>query len=129
MRVEMKIFENKDYKYISDFIESKSYILGNNKEFSKYYMNLSKLIEELDNSLEGEQKEKFNEIIKLFYKTEEYYFAFSYSLGIKYGEDLKKSKVFLCFWGRTQKTLMLLGPDSKNTKNSKTLMIRNGKNH
>ena len=53
-------------------------------------MNLSKLIEELDNSLEGEQKEKFNEIIKLFYKTEEYYFAFSYSLGIKYGEDLKK---------------------------------------
>ena len=46
MRVEMKIFENKDYKYISDFIESKSYILGNNKEFSKYYMNLSKLIEE-----------------------------------------------------------------------------------
>ena len=90
MRVEMKIFENKDYKYISDFIESKSYILGNNKEFSKYYMNLSMLIEELDNSLEGEQKEKFNEIIKLFYKTEEYYFAFSYSLGIKYGEDLKK---------------------------------------
>ena len=40
----MKIFENEDYKYISDFIESKSYILGKNKEFSKYYMNLSKLI-------------------------------------------------------------------------------------
>ena len=86
----MKIFENEDYKYISDFIESKSYILGKNKEFNKYYMNLSKLIEELDQSLEGEQKEKFNEIIKLFYKTEEYYFALSYSLGIKYGEDLRK---------------------------------------
>ena len=86
----MKIFENKDYKYISDFIESKSYILGKNKEFSKYYMNLSKLIEELDQALEGEQKEKFNEIIKLLYKTEEYYFALSYSLGIKYGEDLRK---------------------------------------
>ena len=54
--IKMKIFENEDYKYISDFIESKSYILGKNKEFNKYYMNLSKLIEELDQALEGEQK-------------------------------------------------------------------------
>lgn len=36
------------------------------------------------------QKEKFNEIISLFYNTEEYYFALAYSLGVKYAKDLKK---------------------------------------
>ena len=36
--------------------------------------------------LSGEQKEKFNNLIKSFYETEEYYFALSYSLGVKYGE-------------------------------------------
>ena len=30
----MKIFENEDYKYISDFIESKSYILGKIKNLT-----------------------------------------------------------------------------------------------
>ena len=40
--------------------------------------------------LSKQQKEQFDEIVQLFYKTEEYYFAFSYSLGVKYGEDLKR---------------------------------------
>ena len=35
-------------------------------------------------------KEKFNEIIQLFLETEEYYFALSYSLGVKYGKDLNE---------------------------------------
>ena len=36
------------------------------------------------------QKEKFNEILELFHKMEDYYYVFSYSLGVKYGEELKK---------------------------------------
>ena len=47
-------------------------------------------MEELEQTLSKQQQEQFDEIVQLFYKTEEYYFAFSYSLGVKYGEDLKR---------------------------------------
>ena len=40
--------------------------------------------------LKEEDKEKFNEILELFHKMEDYYYVFSYSLGVKYGEELKK---------------------------------------
>lgn len=85
----MEMFENNDYKFISDFVESKLSILRNNEEFNKKTKILSDSMEELEKTLSKEQKEKFDKIIKLFYDTEEYYFAFSYSLGVKYGEDLK----------------------------------------
>lgn len=86
----MQIFENENYKLISNLVEEKIPILKQNKEFNQKYQNLMKKIEELSFNLEGEEKEKFDEIIKLFYETEEYYFALSYSLGVKYGEDLAK---------------------------------------
>ena len=85
----MEMFENNDYKFISDFVESKLSILRNNEEFNKKTKILSDSMEELEKTLSKEQKEKFDKIIKLFYDTEEYYFAFSYSLGVKYGEDLR----------------------------------------
>ena len=86
----MGIFENENYKVISDFIESKSHILGENREFNRVYILLSKKIEELSKLLKEEDKEKFNEILELFLKMEDYYYVFSYSLGVKYGEELKK---------------------------------------
>lgn len=48
------------------------------------------MIENLENNLEKNQKENFQEIIKLFYETEEYYFILSFSLGLKYGDTLKR---------------------------------------
>lgn len=89
-RLYMEIFNNNDYKFISDFVEHKIPILKENENFKKDYLRLSDAIDELEPILSEPQKELFNEIIQLFYKTEEYYFAFSYSLGIKYGEELKK---------------------------------------
>ena len=86
----MGIFENENYKVISDFIESKSHILGENRELNRVYILLSKKIEELSKLLKEEDKEKFNEILELFHKMEDYYYVFSYSLGVKYGEELKK---------------------------------------
>ena len=85
----MEIFNNGNYKYISNFIESKMHILRKNDEFNEKYLEQSNLIEIFDKTLVGEQKEKFNILIKSFYETEEYYFVLSYSLGVKYGEDLK----------------------------------------
>lgn len=85
----MGIFNDENYKYISDFVESKISVLRQNENFNKKYIEQADLIDTLNASLSEEQKERFNELIKSFYETEEYYFALSYSLGIKYGESLK----------------------------------------
>ena len=79
----MEIFNDDNYKYISDFVESKIPILRENEEFNKKYIKQNDLIDSLNEMLSGEQKEKFNNLIKSFYETEEYYFALSYSLGVK----------------------------------------------
>lgn len=85
----MEIFNNDNYKYISDFVESKISLLRQNENFNKKYKEQADLIDTINASLSEEQKEKFNALIKSFYETEEYYFALSYSLGVKYGESLK----------------------------------------
>lgn len=86
----MEIFANDDFKFISDFVEQKLPILKENKTFKEEASRLSNAIEELEKTLSNQQKKQLDEIIQLFYKTEEYYFAFSYSLGLKYGEELNK---------------------------------------
>lgn len=85
----MEIFNNDNYKFISDYVEQKLSILKKNQNFKNEYLRLTEAMEELERTLSKQQKEQFDEIVQLFYKTEEYYFAFSYSLGVKYGEDLK----------------------------------------
>ena len=90
MKNEEEIFNNDSYKFISNLVEEKISILRNNKNFNEKYTRLTNEIENLETHLNQEQREQFNEIIKLFYETEEYYFALSYSLGIKYGKDLEK---------------------------------------
>lgn len=89
MQKELNIFKNKDYQYISNFIETKIHQLRNVEEFNEVYLKNSNLVEKFETTLNEEQKNNFNEIIKDMYKLEEYYFAFSYSLGVKYGEDLE----------------------------------------
>lgn len=84
------IFNNNDYKYISNFIEEKLPILRQNKKFNEKYLKLTNSIENLEKTLTENQKEQLDEIIQLFYETEEYYFAFSYSLGLKYGKELEE---------------------------------------
>ncbi len=85
----MDIFNNEDYKLISEMIEKRIPDLRKKEDFNKKYLRLTDLMEELEKTLSKEQKEKFNEIVNLFYETEAYYFAFSYSLGVKNGKDLE----------------------------------------
>lgn len=85
----MEIF-NDSRKIISNFVEKKLLILKENSDFNQKYIRLSNAIDELASCLTNEQNELFDEIVKLFYQTEEYYFALSYSLGVKYGEELKQ---------------------------------------
>ena len=82
MKKEERI-SKEDYKIISEMIEKKISILRQNKDFNEKYLRLTDTIDELEEILDKKQKEKLNELIKLFYETEEYYFAFSYILGTK----------------------------------------------
>lgn len=89
MNDKIDFFENEDYKFITNLIDKKMNILKKCEGFNKQYVRLYDIMEEFGQDLEDEQKEKFNEIVSSFYNIEEYYFAFSYSLGVKYGNDLK----------------------------------------
>ena len=89
MENKIDFFESGDYKFITNMISEKINILKRSKNFNEKYTKLYDLIDELDLILNDEQKKKFNEMMDLFYSTEEYYFALSYSLGVKYGNDLK----------------------------------------
>lgn len=86
----MDIFNNEEYKLISEMVEKRLPLLRKNEQFNEKYLRLTDAMEELEKNLSKEQKEKFNEIVNLFYQAEAYYFAFSYSLGVKYGKGLEK---------------------------------------
>lgn len=90
MDMKIDFFENADYKFITNLIDEKMDVLKKCENFNKQYTKLYDLIDQFEDKLENMQKEKFNEIISLFYNTEEYYFALAYSLGVKYAKDLKK---------------------------------------
>ena len=85
-----EIFNLDDYKNIANLIEEKMSILRKNEDFNEKYLRLTNMIENLGNKLEENKKEEFEEIVKLFYETEQYYFILSYSLGVKYGDMLNK---------------------------------------
>ncbi len=82
-------FENGDYKLITNLINDKMEKLKKYENFSKKYKRLYDVIDELELILDDKQKEKFNEVMQLVYETQEYYLALSYSLGVKYGDNLK----------------------------------------
>ncbi len=90
MEKQESIFENENYRYISNFVEENIGVLKNNQDYQEKYKRLTDAMEGLDSTLTDRQKEQFHEIVQLFYQTEEYYFVLSYSLGVKYGEDLKQ---------------------------------------
>lgn len=89
-RKKMQIFENETKQCISQMVEEKIKILRTNKEFNEKYISLSDTMDKLEKEITGEQKKLFEQMQELIYETESYYFALSYSLGVKYGEDLQK---------------------------------------
>lgn len=82
--------ENGDYKFIMNLFNEKMSILKTCKAFNEQYTRFFDVMEEIEDTLNEKQKEKFNEFVTLIYGIEEYYFAFVYSLGVKYGQDLEK---------------------------------------
>lgn len=52
----MEIFNNDDYKFISNFVEQKMPILKENQNFKKDYLRLTDAMEELEHTLSEQQK-------------------------------------------------------------------------
>ena len=84
------IFENDNYKAISELVNEKIHVLKENQDFNEKYVKFFDLMERLTNNLKDENKDLFNEFVDLYYKTEEYYMALAFSLGVKYGNELEK---------------------------------------
>lgn len=86
----MEIFNDDSKIFINNLVEEKISVLRENSDFNQKSIRLSDSIDELEETLSESQKDLFDEIVSLFFQTEEYYFALSYSLGVKYGNNLKK---------------------------------------
>lgn len=86
----INFLENGDYKFVMELFNEKMPILKSCKTFSEQYARFFDVMEDIEDTLNEKQKEKFNEFVTLIYDIEEYYFAFVYSLGVKYGQDLEK---------------------------------------
>lgn len=82
--------ENGDYKLIMNLLNDKMSVLKSCNGFNEQYTKFFDVMEDIEDTLNEKQKEKFNEFITLIYSIEEYYFAFVYSLGVKYGQDLER---------------------------------------
>lgn len=85
-----ELFDKETINYITELVENKSYLLINQKDFKEKDKMLSLCMENFENDLSEEKKEKFNSIIKLMYQIEEYYLTLAYSLGTKYGKNIEK---------------------------------------
>lgn len=84
------IFDKDIVSNISNFIESKIGKLEKVKDFSEKDKKLAMNIESLDEKMPEELKDTFDEMIKLTYQLEEYYFTLAYLLGTKYGKQIEK---------------------------------------
>lgn len=84
-----ELFDQDAISSINDFVENKSNLLNEIKDFKEKDKTLSLYMDELEKQLDKESKDKFDQIIKLMYQVEEYYIALAYSLGTKYGENIE----------------------------------------
>ena len=84
------IFDKDIVSNINNFIEAKMEKLDKVKDFSEKNKKLTMNIETLDEKMPEELKDTFDEMIKLTYQVEEYYFTLAYFLGTKYGKQIEK---------------------------------------
>ena len=86
----LELFDNDSVSQISEFVENKSSLLNEVKQFKEKDKLLYLNIEEYRKNLSDDEKNKFDQIVKLMYQIEEYYITLAYMLGSKYGTDVEK---------------------------------------
>ena len=78
----LKNIEDEEYvENLSDYIEGKFNKLNEIKAFKEKDKKLTDIKEEFETSLTDQQNEMFDEVMRLIYQTEDYYFTLAYILG------------------------------------------------
>lgn len=84
------IFDEDTVESISNLIESKMPLLNKVPKFKQKDEALAKATEELEDILSKEQNEKLDNIMRLYYQIDSYYFTLAYFLGKQHGMQIKK---------------------------------------
>ena len=85
-----ELFDQEMVENISNLVEEKMKVLKEVEDFRIKDKKLSNTMEELENALPDELQEKFDDVMRLTYQVEDYYFTLAYLLGMKYGEKMNK---------------------------------------
>lgn len=84
------IFDEDTVEAISNLVESKMHLLNKVPAFKEKDQNLAIATEDFENALSDELNDKFDDVMRLHYQIDSYYFALAYFLGLQHGEHYKK---------------------------------------
>ena len=82
------LFDEYTVETISNLVEDKMPLLNKYSTFKEKDQTLAKATEELENALSEEQKAKFDNVMKLHYHIDSYYFTLAYFLGKQHAEQI-----------------------------------------
>ncbi len=84
------IFDEDTVESISNLVEGKMHLLNKVSSFKKKDEALANSIEQLENVLSMEQNAKLNDVMRLHYQIDSYYFTLAYFLGKQHAEQIEK---------------------------------------
>ena len=84
------LFDEDTVENISNLVEDKMPLLNKYSTFKEKDQTLAKATEDLENALSEEQKAKFDNVMKLHYHIDSYYFTLAYFLGKQHAEQIEK---------------------------------------
>lgn len=84
------VFDKDTVENISNLVETKIDMLKSIPDFKEKDSLFSTIMEELDENLPDDLKDKFDEMVRLNYQIEDYYFTLAFLLGSKYGDFVQK---------------------------------------
>ena len=84
------LFDEGTVEAISNLVEEKMPLLNKISAFKEKDQALATATEEFENDLSKDQKVKFDNVMKLHYQIDSYYFTLAYFLGKQHGEQMQK---------------------------------------
>lgn len=81
-------FDKDTIENISNLVENKMPLLNQISAFKEKDKALADITEEFENSLSEDLKNKFDNVMKLHYQIDSYYFALAYFLGLQHGRQV-----------------------------------------
>ena len=84
------LFDEDTVEAISNLVESKMNLLNKVPAFKEKDQALATATEDLENALSDELNDKFDDVMRLHYQIDSYYFTLAYFLGLQHGEQYKK---------------------------------------